>query len=784
MLRGAFLFLLLLLIGPTFASAQDGVGYAPIPEWVVDPAYPAEPTDATKGSSASNLLSSFQFYSGKTGPGIIFERRVFRVNDASGLRALGTIQAQYAEGRNRLTIHHARIIRNGTVIDLLTDGKSFATFRNEGEARSGVIAGVVTAYLQIPDLRVGDIIDYALSTETTIPLFLKHFEGHISLLSPGSVDRLHYRINWDKARPLNVAVGKRLPQATAGEANGLAFMEGSVDNLRLKGFDNGLPQRLAADWMIIATSRNSWSELVDDVEPVYRKAIEAELSGDLVARIEAIRAENASPAAQAMAALRLVQGEIRYIGNFEGLGSHQPDSAQKVWDQRFGDCKGKSVLLIAILRRLGINAIPALVSSTKPGLVEAGKGLVSTFDHVIVRADIAGDVVWLDGTRLSDRDLATLEIPDFRFALPLVPGADLQRLPPVTYPRPTETTHYEIDASQGFDVPAAITSVTTYRGEGAAQFSASLAMLSDQQKAEQEEETIKQSEEEDFKVTAVRYFDRPDIGESGFEMTGSMKLEWTEVGDFSEWFADMLQIGQDLAVEREDPMIKDLPVAVSAAHYEVTVSAKLPEQGKAYSLSNKSFERKIGPATYKREVKIDGRQFTARTVTQIAQGELAVAEAEKYDKASDVLYEDKVYVMADKAGMATQKTERSIVANAKAKAASGDVDGALADMAAEIKLRPQSTALIVGRAQILKDAGRPGVERELQKALLIDSDHREALEMLARLYADEGDIELADAITERIRKAHPTSGWLKEWPKLRKALENSVAGKEPALAAF
>ena len=132
--------------------------------------------------------------------------------------------------------------------------------------------------------------------------------------------------------------------------------------------------------------------------------------------------------------------------------------------------------------------------------------------------------------------------------------------------------------------------------------------------------------------------------------------------------------------------------------------------------------------------------------------------------------------MADKAGNAVKSNERSIAAAAKAKAATGDVDGALTDLGNEIKLRPDAVTLIYARAEILKDAGRSGVERELQRALLADNTHKGSLEMLAQLYADEGDVELANSIAERIRSEHPGSIWLKNWPKLRKEIEAGKSG--------
>src|SRR5690606_28080296 len=44
-----------------------------------------------------------------------------------------------------------------------------------------------------------------------------------------------------------------------------------------------------------------------------------------------------------------VQNEVRYMGVEVGEYSHRANKPEKVFDQRYGDCKDKSVLLSALL---------------------------------------------------------------------------------------------------------------------------------------------------------------------------------------------------------------------------------------------------------------------------------------------------------------------------------------------------------------------------------------------------------------------------------------------------
>ncbi len=84
-----------------------------------------------------------------------------------------------------------------------------------------------------------------------------------------------------------------------------------------------------------------------------------------------------------------------------------PARADETWQRRFGDCKGKTVLLLALLKELGIQAEPALVSLGGGDGLDERLPSLGAFNHVIVRATIGGKVYWLDGTRTGDRSGST-----------------------------------------------------------------------------------------------------------------------------------------------------------------------------------------------------------------------------------------------------------------------------------------------------------------------------------------------------------------------------------------
>ena len=60
---------------------------------------------------------------------------------------------------------------------------------------------------------------------------------------------------------------------------------------------------------------------------------------------------------------KVAQERVRYVALLLDEGAYVPAGADETWERKFGDCKGKTVLLLALLDRLGIAAEPMLIST-------------------------------------------------------------------------------------------------------------------------------------------------------------------------------------------------------------------------------------------------------------------------------------------------------------------------------------------------------------------------------------------------------------------------------------
>ena len=168
------------------------------------------------------------------------------------------------------------------------------------------------------------------------------------------------------------------------------------------------PPRFNLPAMLQVSEYRDWAEVSATFAPLYQQARTLAAGSPLHVEIARIAAASADPRVRAMAALRLVQDQVRYFALLMGDGNFRPSSAEETWVRRYGDCKGKTALLLALLDGLGIQAEPVLVNVATGDAVDAVLPTPTAFNHVIVRATIEGQSYWLDGTRTGDRRIADL----------------------------------------------------------------------------------------------------------------------------------------------------------------------------------------------------------------------------------------------------------------------------------------------------------------------------------------------------------------------------------------
>jgi Flp pilus assembly protein TadD/transglutaminase-like putative cysteine protease len=136
----------------------------------------------------------------------------------------------------------------------------------------------------------------------------------------------------------------------------------------------------------------------DDVGAWYWRLVEEQLvpDDDLRRAARAVVKPNDDDRARVRAIHDLVVTGTRYVGLEFGIHGFKPYRVTQVLARRFGDCKDKASLLVAMLREVGVDADLVLLRTRRGGMLDREPASLAPFDHAI--AYVPKLDLYIDGT--------------------------------------------------------------------------------------------------------------------------------------------------------------------------------------------------------------------------------------------------------------------------------------------------------------------------------------------------------------------------------------------------
>ena len=183
------------------------------------------------------------------------------------------------------------------------------------------------------------------------------------------------------------------PQRTeVGDRVRVTFDYGAMEPL--DDADKNLPSDVAPYPEVAFSTGRSWSQLADE----YGKVVDARIAAsDVKALVAKLIASKQSRDDKVRAILQYLATEVRYTGVEFGDAAVVPHFPTEVLAHKYGDCKDKSVLLIAMLRSAGVSAYVALLDAGERQDVVPDLPGMGLFDHAIVYVPGVPDF-WVDAT--------------------------------------------------------------------------------------------------------------------------------------------------------------------------------------------------------------------------------------------------------------------------------------------------------------------------------------------------------------------------------------------------
>jgi len=318
-------------------------------------------------------------------------QQLIAIGAAADLATYRTRTVQYAPQSQEFRILKARVHRSdGHIVDAEDMGETAVA-----DGSLAMYYDLRARQLRFRDLGVGDVIEleYAVSPLQNVNPYGNYFAELIAFGGPLSCDLQRYVLVAPRAIRLN-NFGRLLSQPALAQNSQTNTFIWEKQNIAPLEREVRSPSWSEQGAYVHVSNFDSWQALgkwyADLIRPQFKPTAELqEIARQMVER-------HPNRLDRVAAIDDLVLKSTRYVALEFGVYGFKPYPVAETLARKFGDCKDKSSLMIALLRAAGIDAEIALVRTKHLGEIPSQPASASIFDHAIVY--VPEFDLWLDGT--------------------------------------------------------------------------------------------------------------------------------------------------------------------------------------------------------------------------------------------------------------------------------------------------------------------------------------------------------------------------------------------------
>jgi transglutaminase-like putative cysteine protease/tetratricopeptide (TPR) repeat protein len=363
-----------------------------------------------------------------------FVQRLVHVRSERAARENQETWVRFEPGRQEVEIRKARILRRAASGSIEV---SEATGRDERELSEpwyGLYYDSRAEIVTFENLRAGDVVEvqYTVADVAYANELADYFGDFQMIAETLPTRRWDYTLVAPKQRTFyfNQSHFAGLVRETEerGQDTIYRFVAAPVAGVESEPAMPGFAE--VAPYLHVSTYR-TW----DDVGHWYWNLVADQLQDDGTLKKAAVQATAGvtDTLDKVKAIHRLVVENTRYVGLEFGIHGYKPYKSTQVLLRRFGDCKDKATLLVALLRTLGIDSELVLLRTRRGGRIDETPASLAVFDHAI--AYVPAFDLYIDGTAefsglselpAEDQDTMALRVSPREIKLvrtPLLPAA-------------------------------------------------------------------------------------------------------------------------------------------------------------------------------------------------------------------------------------------------------------------------------------------------------------------------------------------------------------------------
>lgn len=418
-------------------STASGMGRAnlrqmPVPSWVAHEAYSRskDPEEAFVANGLCRLLQDVQI--DLTGPEVAWHfRNANHVVTQAGAETAAHVSIDFDPHFQSLDIHFVRVLRGDEVIDR-TNIESFDVLRRERDLERRILNGRLTAALLLPDVRPGDVVEICVTLYGEHPVLRNRYGAWTGFDGLQPVVETRHRVRHLTGRPLAIKNVNDPPNPEIITADGVTDLRWRAERRPRVHWEEFAPPWAIQGAAVQISDYASWTEVARLFTPLYD---DRTVPKELLHAIDDLASRYSTPEARAAEALRYVQKRLRYLALSLREGGLTPRSLDAICAAGYGDCKDAARLFTAVARGLGLDACPALISTTYSPVLNTMLPDGTIFNHCIARLRFGAKTYWLDPTmRPQSGNLDRVVQPYSGWALPLT--AETESLEQMAAPTP------------------------------------------------------------------------------------------------------------------------------------------------------------------------------------------------------------------------------------------------------------------------------------------------------------------------------------------------------------
>ena len=377
--------------GTAFAQTQP-----PKSTEVVNKAPAASAPDYSKEASViEQSRTSFKFENDGSGDEIQYAR--IRIQSPQALQAWGQLIFTYSAASDKVSVEFVRIHKpDGHVVTAGPD--AVQDLNSPVERIAPMYTDIRQIHVTVPDLNVGDTLEYQIHTTTVRPLVPGQFFTQWNALKQVITLDETFQVDTPASRELHVATlnGIAAPDIkNQGDRRIYTWHSSFTKRPDDSGDENQKKKPKEPELSDVQVSTfSNWKQLgqwyADLQKPRAAVSDPVRVKADELVKGLSTRGDKAK------AIYDYVSKNIRYVSLSFGLGRYQPHSAEEVLSNQYGDCKDKATLFEALLAAEHIESYPVLINSQHK--IDPDIPSPAQFDHLINIVVLDGKTEWADTT--------------------------------------------------------------------------------------------------------------------------------------------------------------------------------------------------------------------------------------------------------------------------------------------------------------------------------------------------------------------------------------------------